>query len=124
MAKFLSDIYQTITFSFSVAKSIIAKCLKNKDPINKDNMDGITPLHLAAERGSLELCQLIMAHIEYKNPMDRFGQTPEDLAYRSGHLAIAKLFADNPKGYMCIICGTRFSLKDHMRQHMHQVHVN
>ena len=85
-------------------------------------MDGTTPLHWAAERGSLKLCQLIMAHIEYKNPMDRFGLTPEDLAIRSGHLAVAELFAD--KANKCFICDTKFSRKESLRQHMHYVHKN
>ena len=101
-----------------MAKAYIRKTLKKRAPINHGNWDGITPLHWAAERGSLELCQLIIAHIEYKNPMDSFVQTPEDLENRSGHLAIAKLFAENPKGYKCLICDTRFSLKEHIRQHI------
>ena len=80
-----------------MAKAYIRKTLKKRAPINHGNWDGITPLHWAAERGSLKLCQLIMAHIDEQNPMDNFGRTPEDLASENGHTAVAKLFADKTK---------------------------
>ena len=38
---------------------------EDKNP--KDNF-GFTPLHLAAENGHLELCQLIIENVQDKNP--------------------------------------------------------
>ena len=107
-----------------MAKAIIGKCLKTKDPINQGNIDGITPLHWAAERGSLKLCQLIIAHVDDKNPMDRFGRTPEDLASGSGHSTVAKLFVEKDKIHKCFICDTKFSQIKHLRLHMRYVHEN
>ena len=109
---------------FSVAKAYIRKTLKKRAPINHRNWDGITPLHWAAERGSLKLCQLIMAHIDEQNPMDNFGRTPEDLASGSGHTAVVKWFAENAKKHKCFICDSTFSQKNNLRRHMHNVHNN
>ena len=107
-----------------MAKAYIRKTLKKRAPINHGNWDGITPLHWAAERGSLKLCQLIMAHIDDQNPLDQFGRTPGDLASGSGHTAVAKLFAEKAKKHKCIICDAIYSKKNHFRQHMHYVHGN
>ena len=109
---------------FSVAKAYIRKTLKKRAPINHRNWDGITPLHWAAERGSLKLCQLIMANIDEQNPMDNFGRTPEDLARGSGHTAVAKWFAENAKKHKCFICDTIFSQRVNLRHHMRYVHKN
>ena len=47
---------------------------------NPPNDEGVTPLHLAAENGHLNVCEYIMMRIEEKNPADIYGVTPLDLA--------------------------------------------
>ena len=47
-----------------------------------------TPLHKAAENGQLSECQLIVSHVEKKNPENFFGDTPLHVAAEKGHLPI------------------------------------
>ena len=70
-----------------VAKSI-AKYLENKNP--KTN-DGLTPFHIAAEEGHLEIVKFLAHHLEDKNPTDNQKWTPLHLAAQEGHLDIVKL---------------------------------
>ena len=46
--------------------------LENKNP---ENREGITPLHLAAENGFYDICQIIVDNIKNgdKNPVDGIG---------------------------------------------------
>ena len=41
--------------------------------------DGLTPLHLAAQKGHLDVCKLIIPNIENRNPGSKWS-TPKDLA--------------------------------------------
>jgi len=54
--------------------------LKEKNP--KDEED-VTPLHLAAKSGHLDICKLLCSNLEEKNPSDDYGRTPMDNAYSS-----------------------------------------
>ena len=45
----------------------------------------LTPLHWAAERGHLDIFQLIFEAVENKNPRDIFGNTPFHLAALKNH---------------------------------------
>ena len=47
--------------------------------------DGRTALHLAASEGHLEILQFLISsnHVKNINPIDRWGNTPLDDAYRS-----------------------------------------
>merc|ERR1712080_414553 len=59
---------------------------ENKNP---SNQFGWTPLHSAAERGQISVCNFILESIkDDKNLKDEFGTTPLDVAARNGHLAI------------------------------------
>ena len=44
------------------------------------NNKGLTPLHCAASKGQTKICQLIMEHLEEKNPKDDIGRTPIEFA--------------------------------------------
>ena len=51
---------------------------------------GLTPLHLAAENGRVGAYQLILKNVEGKNPEDKRGKTPIQLA--DGHKNILRIF--------------------------------
>ena len=44
-----------------------------------------TPLHIAARRGHVEICRMIMDHLEDKNPKNDWGRTPLHLATLANH---------------------------------------
>jgi hypothetical protein len=62
--------------------------IKDKNPRNNE---GVTPLHIAAIRGKLRICELIIANVKDKNPPEETGQTPLHLAALEGHLAVCRL---------------------------------
>merc|ERR1719367_187457 len=69
---------------------------------NPQNTNGVTPLHLAAENGHLEIVEFLTARIEDKNPSDDNGMTPLHDGARFGHLPIVQhlvrfLANKNPK---------------------------
>ena len=63
---------------------------------NPGNAYGWNPLHFAAKKGHIEICQLILNTLtEDKNPECGYGATPLHLAARYGHLEVCKLFIEN-----------------------------
>ena len=54
-----------------------------------------TPFHIAAERGYLPLCQLIIENSVVKNPKDNLGVTPLHGAAKKCHLAVCQLIVRN-----------------------------
>ena len=54
---------------------------------NPSNDWGQTPLHIAAEKGFVEICQLLIQNAPDKNPSDKYGQTPMHCAFKNGFLA-------------------------------------
>ena len=57
-----------------------------------------SPMHIAAERGNLELCQHIIGRLKYKNPKDSHRETPLHWAAEKGHYSVCKLILEN-NGY-------------------------
>ena len=49
---------------------------KNTEKNPKKIEDGQTPLHIAARRGNLDICRLIVLNVEDTNPADNNGCTP------------------------------------------------
>ena len=56
---------------------------------------GRTPLHFAAQHGQLPVCELIIANVENKNPMDREGHTPLYYAAKHGQMTVCQFIIEN-----------------------------
>ena len=54
-----------------------------------------SPMHIAAERSNLKLCQHIIDRIEDKNPKDSFGETPFHWAAEEGNFDVCKIIIQN-----------------------------
>ena len=67
--------------------------IKNKCDKNPRNDNGITPLHEAAKMGHIDVVKYIVANIDEKekNPADRGGTTPQQLALINQFFDIAEL---------------------------------
>ena len=55
-----------------LCKFIYEKTRNHKNPKDRN---GMTPLHVAAMRGSFELCKQMLENIAMKNPADDWGDT-------------------------------------------------
>jgi ankyrin repeat protein len=73
-------------------KAVLA-ILKSCDVYKKEF--GMTPLHIAAVTGNLELWNLIISHVVDKNPKSTNGWTPLHLAAANGHLKIVRNIVEN-----------------------------
>ena len=62
---------------------------------NQTNVNGRTPLHLAANAGHVLVCDYIICIIDDKSPADEEGMTPFHLAAKSGHVGVCELFLGN-----------------------------
>ena len=71
---------------------LIVERIRNKNP--KD-LEGKTPLHVAAQYGNYEAFKLIFQSVEDKNPKDNDQDTPFHLAAIGGHLSICQLILEN-----------------------------
>ena len=63
---------------------------RDKNPADLDH-NGWTPLHWAADFGHVEIAQLIMSHVDEKNPADRDASTPLHAAAQNGHIKVVQL---------------------------------
>ena len=63
--------------------------------INKNNIGGATALHIAARKGNLEICQLLLDRGAYINAIDNEGWNPLMRAATSGNDALVKMLIDN-----------------------------
>ena len=59
------------------------------------NNGGVTPLHIAAEKGHFDICKLILENMEDKNPAMFGRKTPLAIAALNGHIDICKLIIEN-----------------------------
>ena len=66
------------------------KNVDDKNPAMSNN--GVTPLHLAARNGQIEICQLILKNVHDKNPECNEGQTPFQLALENDKVAVIEYF--------------------------------
>ena len=69
--------------------------LENKNPIILRNRlvhgDNNTALHVAAEKGYLDICRLILKNVQDKNLQNSLGKTPLSLASEKGHINVCIL---------------------------------
>ena len=66
--------------------------LKNKNPRNHE---GLTPLHIIAQKGNLKIFEFILGCVKDKNPKDSHRRTPLHYAAREGHLSVCELIIKN-----------------------------
>ena len=69
----------------------------NPNVENNINGAGLTPLHYAASKGNLLICQLIISNVSDKNPRNPRGLTPLHTAAFNGHLSVCELLINNTK---------------------------
>ena len=63
--------------------------------INPKDLDGRTPLHLAAREGYTSLCEFLVKNIKDRNPKDRKGRTALHFAAVNGHSSAYQLIMKN-----------------------------
>ena len=85
--------YAIRTEHWLICELIIGNILdKNPTVVPKDSVtNSVTLFHLAAENGEIELCKLIIPHINVKNPKNSNGWTPLHFAAKKGHIEICRL---------------------------------
>ena len=76
--------------------SIVLKYILIENCIDKNPKDGVayTPLHWAAERGHLAVCQLIIENIGHYINTDDLNKSPFELAYENGHESVSRFLED------------------------------
>ena len=67
----------------------MAHPVEDKNPVN---LNGNTPLHLAAERGHLKICQLLVRNGADKNVQNQFGRTPIQMTFNPNLIPLSKDF--------------------------------
>ena len=65
------------------------EAVQNKNPITNNRR--VTPLHLAAMHGRVEVIDLFMKMIKDKHPKTLGGATPLHMAARNGHVKVCML---------------------------------
>ena len=61
----------------------------------KNGTPGMTPLHMSAKKGHLEICKIILDNTVDKNPKDNSDWTPLHRAAGNGHVEVCKLILEN-----------------------------
>ena len=89
------DLYMSAALKGNVdlCKKII-DCPRTVDK-NPARYLGATPLHWAAFRGHLNVCQLILENVQEKNPPNNAGETPLHMATSWGRLDVCQLILEN-----------------------------
>ncbi|HMB93116.1 MAG TPA: ankyrin repeat domain-containing protein [Rhodothermales bacterium] len=68
--------------------ALIERLIEQGADVNAAGGAGVTPLHLAASRGDMELVDLLLTHGATGSSMDD-GQSPADIAEKRGHPGVA-----------------------------------
>ena len=63
--------------------------------INPSLYNGSTPLRIAALRGHLKICKLIIDGLQNKNPENIINMTPLHFAAKYGHMDVCELILEN-----------------------------
>ena len=78
-------------FNEKIFQSIF-NSVESKNPANRH---GQTPFHWAAQKGYLDICQLIVDFVENKNPVNNLGWTPLHISAMYGQFDVCKLIVEN-----------------------------
>ena len=70
---------------------LIVEKVEDKNP---QDINGVTPYHIAAAVNDVELCKILMEHLMDKNPKDHYGQTPLDKAAYCGSLEACRFLME------------------------------
>ncbi|EPE26751.1 Ankyrin repeat-containing protein [Glarea lozoyensis ATCC 20868] len=79
-------------------QTAVGELLESKDHINKQDKDGKTPLHLAADRGFVHLTTLLLSLGATPNLLDNRSATPLDIAIGKNHSDLIKLLLQHGAG--------------------------
>ena len=71
--------------------------------------DGMTPLHIASQRGHVNVCRLLLDNSDDSSPVALNGKTPLDIARQSNNKTIVRLLKKNSMG-RCVQWVTSSSL--------------
>ena len=77
--------------SLILLQYISSSTVQDKNPADEN---GWTPLHIAAEQGHHDICQIIIENVETKNPTDENGDTPLKIAIENEHSTIIRLIKE------------------------------
>ncbi|CAH1225797.1 MFHAS1 [Branchiostoma lanceolatum] len=87
-----SPLHRAVWYNkFDVVQALLAKYGANK---NKKNLEGYTPLHLAAKAGHLEILNVLLKTGVNLDIVDKVGRTATDHAKENGHLDVVKLLEE------------------------------
>lgn len=68
------------------------KLMEKRELVNRKNNEGKTPLHLAAERSSTELCMALLEKGADKTVPDASGRTPKDIVLGGYNMELKQFF--------------------------------
>jgi ankyrin repeat protein len=69
----------------------VCQKIMEKAKENNPDKDGVTPMHLAAQKGCVGIYKLILQNVEEKNPEDNQGKTP--IEWAGGHTQILRAYS-------------------------------
>jgi ankyrin repeat protein len=77
--------------NLEVAKLLVDQLVRKgqKEGINRANLDGETPLHLASGRGNLPIVEYLVEHGANPQAKTILGKTPIDYAEKTGHMDLS-----------------------------------
>jgi ankyrin repeat protein len=90
-----------------MCKLIIEK-VEDKNP---QDINGVTPYHIAAAVDDVKLCRILMENLIDKNPKDHYNQTPLDKAAFCGSLEVCRLLMET--------CVDKNNIDDGLRTPLH-----
>ena len=70
---------------------MVKDAINNGSDLNETDEDGITPLHVAAKNGNLEIAKLLINYGADKNLRDNNGTLPIEFAKNNNHQEIIEL---------------------------------
>jgi ankyrin repeat protein len=85
------DIFARCIAKWTSQCRTIPGLLENNADVNAQGPDGSTPLHLASDKGQLEIARLVLQYGATVDCQDREDRTPLHNASLSGHLDVVRL---------------------------------